>query len=80
LQIQQKNCRGCLEDVLEATGVVEPGSPERGPVVRGMVLKARLLLLCRMVTFREPPAPHIYSRNRGRASIIWALMVGQPQH
>lgn len=44
--------------MLAAIGVAEVESPARGPGVRGTVLKARLSLLCRMVTFREPPAPH----------------------
>lgn len=51
-------------------GVAEVESPGRGPDVRGVVLKARLLLLCRMVTFRELPAPHIYSRHRDRISTL----------
>ena len=56
--------------VLAMAGVAEVESPGRGPDVRGVVLKARLLLLCRMVTFRELPAPHIYSRHRDRISTL----------
>lgn len=53
-----------MEGVLARAGVAEVESPGRGTDVRGVVLKARLSLLCRMVTFRELPAPHIYSRQR----------------
>ena len=58
----------CLEGALAAAGVVEVESPARGAGVRGAVLKARLSLLCRMVTFREPPAPHTCTGSMNRAT------------
>lgn len=64
--------------MLAAAGVAEVESLARGPGVRGTVLKARLSLLCRMVTFRDPPAPHTCTGSRSRATTSWVLMVSQP--
>lgn len=68
-----------MEGTLPAAGVAEVLSLERGPGARETVLKARLSLLCRMVTFREPPVLHTCTRSRSRATTIWVLTVGQPR-
>lgn len=68
-----------MEGTLAAAGVAEVESLERGPGGRDTVLKARLSLLCRMVTFRELPALHTCTRSKSRATTRWALRVGQPQ-
>lgn len=67
-----------MEGMLARTGAPDVESPGRSPDVRGVVLKARLSLLCRMVTFREPPAPHIYSRFRDKSFHHLGVVDGVP--
>lgn len=62
-----------------ATGAVEASPAARGPGRSGMVLKARLSLLCRMVTFREPPVPRVCAKSRSRAPVRWALTGSNPR-